>query len=205
MKKMLASILIVMLIVCTSTAAMAYTTMYVYTANGKSLNLRDAPSLTGNVITRIPNGSSVRVNDMFSETWYSVSYGGYVGYVMASYLVYYSSYTPTATPQPVVTSIPYYYYVTPTPTASGCTFPNEIFSGFTTAVYQAVVQPSNPAGYVNLRWAPSLEADIHAFYYANSILTVMSQNGEWCQVLDEANNVMGFMMREFLSPYNGNS
>lgn len=193
MKKSLAFVITLLLALSIGTAAMAYTTMYVYTSNGNSLNLRDAPSMIGNIMTRIPNGAAVRVNDVFDDSWYSVSYGGYTGYAMARYLVYGSyPYTPTATPAPAVTS-------------ACTTFPNDIFYGFQDITYRALVRPSNPAGYVNLRWAPSLLADIHTRYYANAILTVMSQNSLWCQVLDEEGEVMGFMMRQFLSPYYGDS
>ena len=74
MKKILAFILTVLVDGCVATAAYAYTTMYVYTANGKPLNLRDAPSIIGNVMTQIPNGAAVRVNDVLDETWDSVTY-----------------------------------------------------------------------------------------------------------------------------------
>lgn len=192
MKRKTAFILAVLLAVCFAASAMAYTTMYVYTSNGKPLNLRDAPSMLGNVMIQIPNGAAVRVNDVFDETWYSVTYGSFTGYSMSRYLVYA---TPTPVYCPTPTPVPYYY--------GG--FPNEIFVDFQPVLYTALVRPSNPAGYVNLRWAPSLQSDIHSRYYANAMLTVMSQNTVWCQVLDEAGNVMGFIMRQFLYPYNGDS
>ena len=194
MKKKLTFIFAVLLIVCIATAAAAYSTMYVYTSNGKSLNMRDAPTIIGNIMTQIPNGAAVRVNDAYDETWYSVTYNGYTGYSMARYL---TSGWPTPPPTP---------YPVPTPTpAPSAYFPNEIFLGFQSVYYKAMVRPSNPAGYVNLRWAPTLQADIHSRYYANAILTVMSQNPLWCQVLDENGNIMGFMMRQFLNPYYGDS
>lgn len=206
MKRMLAFIMAVLLIVSVSAAAMAYTTMYVYTSNGKPLNMRDAPSIIGSVMTQIPNGAPVRVNDAYDDTWYSVTYNGYTGYSMARYLVY-----GWPTPMPIPTYCPWpTYYPTPTPMPTVTPtpyigFPNDIFFGFQPAYYKALVRPSNPAGYVNLRWAPSLQAEIHTHYYANKILTVMSQNSLWCQVLDEDGRIMGFMMRQFLNPYYGDS
>ncbi len=200
MKKLLAFVLAVVLVTGVFTAAMAYTTMYVYTSNGKPLNMRDAPSIIGSVMTQIPNGAPVRVNDAYDDTWYSVTYNGYTGYSMARYLVSgWPTPTPYPTPAPTYCPLP---TVTPTPYAA---FPNDIFYGFQTVYYKALVRPSNPAGYVNLRWAPSLQAEINTHYYANAVLTVMSQNSLWCQVLDEDGHVMGFMMRQFLSPYYGDS
>ena len=212
MKKILAFILAVLLVVSVSAAAMAYTTMYVYTSNGKPLNMRVAPSIIGSILTQIPNGAAVRVNDAYDDTWYSVTYNGYTGYSMARYLVY-SWPTPYPTPTPTYwypTPAPTYWYPTPTPVPTATpapygAFPNDIFFGFQPAYYKALVRPSNPAGYVNLRWAPSLQAEIHTHYYANTILTVMSQNSLWCQVLDEDGHIMGFMMRQFLNPYYGDS
>ena len=213
MKRTIAFFLTVMLVVCMATAATAYTTMYVYTSNGKPLNLRDSPSIIGNIMTQIPNGAAVRVNDAYDDTWYSVTYNGYTGYSMARYLVsgWYTP-TPSPIPTPMPTPYPTYYptyyppyYPTPTVTPQPYAFPNDIFYGFQTVYYKALVRPSNPAGYVNLRWAPSLLADINARYYANAVLTVMSQNSLWCQVLDENGHVMGFMMRQFLYPYYGDS
>ena len=199
MKRIAAFILTMVLIICIGSVAFAYTTMYVYTSNGKSLNLRDAPSMYGNVMTTIPYGAAVRVNDSFDDTWYSVSYGAYTGYSMARYLV--TSYTPYVTYCPTVTP-------TPTPTSattSTGTFPNEIFADFESAYYQVLVRPSNPAGYVNMRWAPTLQADIQTRYYANEVLTVVSENSVWCQVMDEEDHVIGFMMRQFLTAYSGDS
>ncbi|MBN1778131.1 MAG: SH3 domain-containing protein [Clostridiales bacterium] len=194
MKRKLAFILAVLIVVCIATAATAYTTMYVFTSNGNPLNMRDAPSMLGNIMTQIPNGAAVLVNDTYDETWYSVTYNGYTGYSMARYLVS-GAPTPAPTWCPVPTATPSPYV----------TFPNEIFFDFQPTYYTALVRPSNPAGYVNLRWAPSLQAEIHSHYYANAVLTVMSQNSLWCQVLDETGRIMGFMMRQFLYPYYGDS
>jgi len=198
MKKSLLGVLIVVLVVCIGSSALAYTTMYVYTSNGKSLNLRDAPSMYGAVMTTIPYGAAVRVNDSYDDTWYSVTYGGFTGYSMARYLV--TSYIPSPTYCPAVTPTP-----TPAPYPPSATFPNAIFTGFAPVYYVAMVRPSNPAGYVNLRWAPTLEADIQSRYYANETLTVISKNATWCQVMDEDNHIVGFMMSQFLTAYYGDS
>jgi hypothetical protein len=211
MKRRITFVLVVLMIVCVVTTASAYWTMYVYTSNGKPLNLRNAPSLAGDIMTSIPYGSAVRVNDVLDSYWYSVSYAGYTGYSMSRYLVYSM---PTCAPWPYPTCVPYPYPTcapwpyptctptpTPIPTPYCSSFPNEIFYGFQSAYYTALVRPGNPAGYVNVRWAPSLQANIYARYYANDVLTVMSQNSLWCQVLDEDDQIMGYVMRQFLTPY----
>jgi len=250
-KRKLAFILAVALILCIVTSAMAYTTMYVYTANGKSLNLRDAPSYSGGIMTTIPNGTAVRVNDSYNPTWYSVTYGRYTGYAMSCYLVsslisyspegysFGSLPMPTADPEPKTnidinidigsgaesgldsetesesdsdadtesaldseTELEAYDASdSEDVSALRAGILNEMFSGFKTIYYQAMVRPDNTAGYANLYWAPSLDSGIHGQYYANEVLIVMSQNSLWCQVLDQNNSVMGYMLRQFLTAF----
>ena len=57
--------LVLMVGLVLSPGASASTTMYVYTSNGKSLNLRDYPTTDGNVITTIPFGAKVTVDTGF--------------------------------------------------------------------------------------------------------------------------------------------
>ena len=72
-------------------------------------------------------------------------------------------------------------------------------SGFTPAYYTATVKPSNPSGYVNMRWAPSKSTSVHEVYYAGDMLQVIADNGTWCQVYDTSRNICGFMMKQFLT------
>jgi len=192
MKKLAALVLVVILTTMMVSAAFAMVgqmTMYVYTSNGKTLNLRQEPNTDAKILANIPYGAAVNVYQPYNSAWYSVGYNGISGYVMSKYLVSYApGPKPTAHPQP---------------TASPGGLDNSMYKGFTTTYYQAQVRPNSPSGYVNLRWGPSLYADIHDRYFMNELLTVMSQNDSWCQVLDEANHVMGFMMRKFLAPYQG--
>lgn len=198
MKKLVAlmlTVVVMTMIASTVFAMVGNLTMYVYTSNGKSLNLRQQPSTDSPILTNIPYGAAVQVYQPYNSTWYSIGYNGYTGYVMSKYLV-------ASPPGPKPTVKP---TAKPTPTAApDNTLSNSMFDGFTAVYYQAEVRPNSSSGYVNLRWGPSLYADIHSRYYMNDILTVMSQNNTWCQVLDETNHVMGFMMRKFLAQYQGN-
>ena len=73
------------------------------------------------------------------------------------------------------------------------------YKGFTPAYYTATVKPSNPSGYVNMRWAPSKSTSVHEVYYAGDMLQVIADNGTWCQVYDTSRNICGFMMKQFLT------
>ena len=197
-KRTLAIIVVMVLTMLTVSAALASMvgnmTMYVYTANGKSLNLRAEPNTSAQVIANIPYGATVSVYEPYNDAWYSVGYNGKTGYVMSRFLV-----SDPPGPKPTHTNSP-----TPTPSPSDKnTLSNAMFDGFSSASYQVKVQPSSPTGYVNLRWAPSLNASIHSRNYMGDILTVVAVNQKWSQVMDESNNVVGFMMSEFLTLYTG--
>lgn len=167
-------------------SAMALTTMYVNTSNGKSLNIRDYPSKDGNIISSIPYGKAVDVDEDFvGSSWVHVYLSGVDAYCMSRYL---TTYQPGPKPQPTKTA---------TPTQSG-----GLYDNFVSCYYTAVVRPSSPGGFVHLRWAPSKNQAIQRDYYNGSELVVISQNGTWCQVYDEVNEASGFMMVQFLSSSN---
>ncbi|MBQ0038090.1 MAG: N-acetylmuramoyl-L-alanine amidase [Clostridiales bacterium] len=55
------------------------------TTQSGALNLRDYPSMAGNVIAQIPNGTEVSVYGQY-ENWYVVQYGRQTGYASADYI-----------------------------------------------------------------------------------------------------------------------
>ena len=60
-------------------------TLYVRTNTGRGLNLRDLPSLEGNIITSFKPGTAVTVL-LRGNGWYKVSVGGKTGYMASQYL-----------------------------------------------------------------------------------------------------------------------
>lgn len=60
-------------------------TLYVRTNTGRGLNLRDQPSLEGNIITSFKPGTAVTVLAR-GNGWYKVSANGQTGYVSSRYL-----------------------------------------------------------------------------------------------------------------------
>jgi len=158
--------------------ALASTKMYVYTSNGKTLNLRDYPSKDGNIIANIPYGAEVSVDTGFvGSSWSHVTYKNKTGYCMNRYLT-------SEKPGPKPTT---------SPTSS-----TTLYGKFTNCYYTASVRPSSPGGFVHLRWAPSKNQPVQRNYYNGDQFTVIAQNGTWCQVYDEVNNISGFMMSSFL-------
>ncbi len=60
-------------------------TLYVRTNTGRGLNLRDMPSLEGNILTSFKPGTAVKVL-VRGANWHKVSVGDQVGYMNAQYL-----------------------------------------------------------------------------------------------------------------------
>ena len=68
-------------------------TAIVYSENGKPVNMRATPSLSGHLITKVPCGSEVTIN-MDGEEWSLVSYQNDTGYMMTQFL------KPNGSPEP---------------------------------------------------------------------------------------------------------
>ncbi len=67
------------------TESNADSTLYVRTNTGRGLNLRDMPSLEGNIITSFKPGTAVKVL-VRGASWHKVSVGDQMGYMDARYL-----------------------------------------------------------------------------------------------------------------------
>ena len=87
-------------------------TMYVKTANGNSLNLREQPDANAKVIAKIPYATEVLVySDFVGMVWYHVQYGMFNGYVKTEFLSQkkpkpYVTPTPNPTVKPTATAAP---------------------------------------------------------------------------------------------------
>ncbi len=94
-------------------------TMY---ANG-SLNVRDLPSIDGEVIGDLELGESVHITGVCNETeWYRISYEGGEAYVSHKYIVENQPVTPTPAPTEAPTATP---TATPEPTQAPTEDPEE--------------------------------------------------------------------------------
>lgn len=155
-------------------------TLYVDTANGGNLRMRARPDTNSAEVASLKNGTALKLYSYVNSQWAYVSYKDYYGYCMVRYL---SDMKPDR--KPAATSVP-------------PTIQQNAYANFKPANYWVLVNPSVPTGFVNLRWAPSLDAPVQSIYYANKTLRVISSNGTWCQVIDDQNNVCGFMMSAYM-------
>ena len=164
------------------------------TTGGGSLNLRAEARTSAKVLTTIPNGAQLVITQRGSG-WCAVSYNGYSGFVMTSFLTFVNAYvtpSPTApvyvppTNPPLV--IPTYapVVITPVPTST----PQ---SG--TATGRALVTTSGSS--LNLRAEASTSSRVLASMPNASSLTVISRGTEWSCVV--YNGITGFAMSKYLT------
>ena len=182
MKKLSVLLISAVLLVATMSAAFA-ATMYVDTANHKTLNLRSHEN--DKVIAQIPYRAAVEVHSFFqSDTCANVTYNGKSGWVYTRYL---SWNRPAKSTSSANTA------------KSAANTDNNVFSGMKkVTAYDAVVQPGTPTGYVNLRWAPSKQAAIHGVRYLGNSVHVIAENKYWAQVIDNKSGECGYMLKKFL-------
>ena len=175
---------LILLLMTVSAASAA--TMYVDTANHKSLNLRSHEN--EEVIAQIPYRAAVQVHGFFySDTCANVTFNGIDGWVYTRYLSWSRPAKDSSKSN------------TGTNTSTG-TADNNVFSGMKqVTAYEAAVQPGTPTGYVNLRWAPSKQAAIHGVRYNGSLLRVIAENKYWAQVIDPQSGECGFMLKKYLT------
>jgi len=209
MKKQILSLALiaVMMAVFLPTQAAAdsyYGTQYVYTDNGKSLNVRSTPSMGDNVIGSLKYGADVTVVEMYSNGWAKILWGqsdyGEFGtaYVQRRFLV---NHKPSSQPsQPAV--VP----------ASGSAAAGTDYAKLFTAMndefrtgklvpqqFNVYARPSRASGWVNLRWAPSLEAERIATCPQGKVLTVIAETRSWYQVRDPQTGMIGFISKQYVS------
>ena len=173
-------------------------TMYVYTENGKSLNVRSAPVVADNIIGTLAFGYPVTVTAVSANGWSTILWQNYYGeffsaYVQSRFLV---NYKPSAVPS-----------ATAAPASSSVTDAAKVLSDmnreFTTAKkvspYTVAARPSRASGWVNLRWAPSTEAERIATCPQGKELTVLVEMKNWYQVQDPQTGMIGFISNKYVT------
>ena len=209
MKKSLISLVLIaaltaMLLFVLAVADSYYGTQWVYTDNGKSLNVRSAPSTGDNVIGSLKYGAEVTVIEMYDNGWAQILWeqkdNGEFGsaYVQRRFLV---NHKPSSQPvQPTAAPA--------SGTASGNTDYAKAFASMNaefksarmvTSPYTVIARPSRASGWVNLRWAPTTEAERIATCKQGKELTVLVEMKNWYQVQDPETGLIGFISRQYVT------
>ena len=168
--------------------------MYVYTDNGKTLNVRREPTTSSEVMAKIDYGTPVSVRMTMANGWACIDWAsgdGFVAYVQSRFLVS----TPPA-PKPASSASS----STASDSADALAAMNAEFrSAKNVNFYTVEARPSRASGWVNLRWAPSAEAHRIATCPQGKKLTVLVELKNWYQVQDPETGMIGFVSRKYVT------
>lgn len=168
--------------------------MYVYTDNGKTLNVRRDPMVADNIIGQLKFGEAVSVRMTTSNGWACIDWGsGEVAYVQSRFLV---------NSQPGIRPAPSGSGTAPATTdaAKILTDMNAEFRSARQVVpFTVTARPTRASGWVNLRWAPSTESERIATCPQGKELTVLAEMKNWYQVQDPMTGMIGFISRKYVS------
>lgn len=151
--------------------------IYQVTTDGSALNMRNAASTSGDVITQIPAGAKVQVLES-NGTWAHATYNGISGYCSMAYLTAVAettTATTTATTDATAVSNVTETSVSETVSTAATTEP---FSKDEAGKYIVSVK----ASYLNMRAGASLSADIITTIPNGTTVTVTEANSEWAAV-----------------------
>ena len=208
MKKQIISLLLiaVMVAMLLPTVAFAdyYGTQWVYTDNGKSLHVRSTPSTGNNIIGSLKYGAEVTVVEIYSNGWAQIlweqnSYGEFgVAYVQRRFLV---NHKPTSQPAQSNAAPSSGSSTSATDYAKAFSMMNDEFKAgkLVANPFTVYARPSRASGWVNLRWAPSTEAERIATCPQGKALTVIGETKNWYQVQDPQTGMIGFISKQYVS------
>ena len=180
---------------------------YVYTENGKSLNVRSAPIVSnGTQVGSLPYGSRVEVL-YFEGNWACIYYhwddgllSGDECWVQKRFLVAYKP-APHSSGSSSGSGSSSSSSSNTSKAATSAGQLGELNREFKTLqlVTPFVIssKPVRSSGFVNLRWAPHAEAEIAGIAYYGHRLTVIASTANWYQVEDEATGKICFIMKKF--------
>ena len=202
MKKVIGLILAMMLLVLFTSAVMSEsqgTDMYVYTKNGKPLNVRSSMSTEddSNIIGSLKYGTKV-ITYGHQDGWAIIDYGNTTGYIMYRFLVkekpdpYTGSNSSSSASTQKKTSFS-------TKDASTVAQLNTLVaSAKIVTPYTVTVRPARASGWVYMRWFPSKSAETLASFRANYELTVIAELKDWYQVSDPDSGKVGFVYKSYV-------
>ena len=222
-KRVLSLMLALLLILCAVPVlaeSITVTTMYVYSDNGKGLNVRSTPYVGNNIIGLAPFGSEIKVREFMENGWACIEWPATgIAYVQSRFLQWdkpasrYIRPTQviTAAPTAAPTVAPYSYYngysnynyynsynnYADTYTDTLATLNAEFRTARAVTPFSVVVRPSRASGWVNLRWAPSKDTEVITTYRSGVRLTVLAETQSWYQVNNPDTNTTGFIMKAY--------
>ena len=192
MKKILAVLLVlaVMLPLCAAASPIIGQggTMYVVTADGKSLNLRSEPSTGNNIIGHLAYGEKVEVVRFLDNGWARLAWTGGEAYVQSRFLQWSK---PAARPTPKPTEDP--------KKREEAALRAELASEIPVAPFGIVARATRSTGWVNLRRQPSTSTARVEQCPDGLPLTVIAVTTNWYRVIDPENGKTGYIHQDYVT------
>ena len=167
---------------------------YVYTENGKGLNVRETPG--GKVVGNLKYGTRIHVDAFVDSNWALIVYNYDNGYGKGDYAAFVNRRFLQKT-KPAAKKA-----ATKTDGSANDTVETlnkEFASAKKVTPYKVTVRPTRASGWVNMRWAPSQSAELMATYKANDQLLVIRELTNWLQVEDQDTGDVGFINKAFIA------
>ena len=168
-----------------SAAGLGLGKMFVYTENGKTLNVRSSPETGDNIIGQLPYGASVNVT-AFEGSWARIDYSGGSAWVQSRFLQWYAP-GPKPTPKP-----------DPEPDPDTKQMNAELRSEVSIAPTALLAQASRSTGWVNMRLYPSKATRRIQTCSDGTPLTAFAETTNWYHVTDPATGNSGYIRKDFL-------
>ena len=190
LKKILAlTLAVVIALACTAVFAEEVkedNTYWVYTDNGKELNVRNAPG--GDIIGELKSGEQVAVVSFINDEWAVITYRDEPGYVSTRFLI-------KVDPEELKKVIEEEQSeITGDPMT-------DIDAEFASAVdvddYKITARPARVTSLVYMRWIPSETGRIIIGYKANEQLIVLKELDHYLQVQDPDTGDVGYIHKKF--------
>ena len=190
-KRILVSVLAMLLILAVSTSALA-ATRWIKTGNGKSAAGREGPSRDYALLAYIPYGAEVNTVGKSQNGYTPVQLpgGSDTAYVLTKFLVksHPGKYNPSENPGSGSS----------TSTGLQSSIVNEFNAAKFVTPYNVTTYHKRASGMINMRWAPNEKAKLINSYPAGETLIVLAELKNWYQVQDPETGWVGFIRSDFL-------
>ena len=163
--------------------------MYVYTDDGKRLNLREAPKSGSKILYRIDFGSELWVISI-SNSWAEVNFGGLFGYVQSRFLVHEK---PSAASQKQAQQKSEQQKALDDLNRELKTL-QPLSQTLTLSV-----RPTRASGWVNFRVGPGTGASRIATYGEGKQLIAVGETNKWYQAQDPESGRTGFISKNYVT------
>ena len=172
---------------------------YVYTENGKGLNVRETPG--GRTVGSLKYGTRIYcyyrdggngwalIDYTYNNPTYG--YGTYAAYISSRYLR-------KTKPEPYSGGSSSSSKSSSSATDTASEINAEFRSAKKVTPFIVTVRPTRASGWVNMRWAPSKSAEVLATYKQNEKLLVIKETNNWYQVEDQDTGDVGFISKQFV-------